>query len=136
MLLFIKVLAIKSLLCYTFGMKNDTKTSLTQEETSRYTNLITSLVNTAVLQTEGIANELNDGKRKSKESLFSLGSRNIHAYVVGMSVTVDVYINVVFGFSVPQVACDLQEKIIASIKENTPLTPNAVNVNVSNAIFL
>ena len=117
-------------------MKNDTKTSLTQEETSRYTNLIISLVNTAVLQTEGIANELSDGKRKTKKSLFSLGSRNIHVYVVGMDVTVDVYINVVFGFSVPQVACDLQEKIIHAIKENTPLTPSAVNVNVSNAIFL
>lgn len=117
-------------------MKKDIKDSLTQEESSRYTNLIISLVNTAVIQTEGIANELNEGKRKSKKSLFSLGSRNIHVYIDGMTVTVDVYINVIFGFSVPQVACELQEKIIHAIKENTPLVPGAINVNVSNAIFL
>lgn len=128
------VLALKMLLCYTFGMKKDIKESLTQEESSRYTNLVISLVNTAVIQTEGIANELNDGKRKTKR--FSLGSRNIHVYIDGITVTVDVYVNVIFGFSVPQVACELQEKIISAIKENTPLTPGAINVNVSNAIFL
>lgn len=117
-------------------MKKDIKKdTLTQEESSRYTNLVISLVNTAVIQTEGIANELNDGKRKAKR--FSpLGSRNIHVYIDGTTVTVDVYVNVVFGFSVPQVACDLQERIISAIKENTPLTPGAINVNVSNAIFL
>lgn len=117
-------------------MKKDIKDSLTQEETSRYTNLVTSLVNTAVIQTEGIAKELNDGKRKKSKRDFSLGSRNVHVYIGGMTVTVDVYINVIFGFSVPQVACELQEKIINAIKKNTPLTPGPVNVNVSNAIFL
>ncbi len=117
-------------------MKSVIKDSLTQEETSRYTNLVTSLVNTAMLNTEGIAKELHDGKRKKTKSGFSLGSRNVHVYIGGTTVTVDVYINVIFGFSVPHVACELQEKIISAIKENTPLTPGPINVNVSNAIFL
>ena len=117
-------------------MKNDAKGSLTQEEVSRYTNLITSLVNTAVIQTDGIAKELNDGQKKATKAAMKLGTRNIHVYIGQGIVTVDVYINVIFGFSVPQVACDLQEKIITAIKENTPLTPGEINVNVSNAIFL
>ena len=117
-------------------MKKDIKDSLPQDESSKYTNLVISLVNTAVDRTEGIAKELNDGKKKKKKAPFSLGSRNIHVYIGGMTVTVDVFINVIFGYSVPQVACELQEKIIEAIKENTPLTPGAINVNVSNAIFL
>ncbi len=121
---------------YFFRMKKYIKDSLTQEESVSYVNLITSLVNTAIIQTEGLANELNVGKKKKKKSPFSLDSRNVHVYIEGNTVTVDIYVNVIFGFSIPVVACELQEKVIAAIKENTPLIPGAINVNVSNSIFL
>ena len=110
------------------------KDSLTQENSSDYVNLIISLANTAITQTEGVA----QGAGKQKRGLRSRSSvrEGTHVYIGGTTVTVDVYVDVIFGYSVPQVACELQEKIIRAIKENTPLTPGAINVNVTNAIFL
>ncbi len=102
-------------------------------QTSDYTNLVKSLVDSALEQTEGVAKEImiRDKKTSRKKDAHIIRIRIEEQYV-----SIDVSVSVIFGYSIPQVSCELQEKIIESVKENTTLTPTTVNVNVTNAIFL
>lgn len=104
-------------------------TPLKQEEIANYTNVITSLVNSAILATEGAS----QGDIYSRNKL----PRNVGVFIDNKTkqVIIDAYIDVVFGYNVSQVACDLQEKIINSVKKNTPLTVKNVNINIINVIF-
>ncbi|MFW5780625.1 MAG: Asp23/Gls24 family envelope stress response protein, partial [Bacillota bacterium] len=83
--------------------------------------------------TEGVAKEL--GLVKYKFGLTSLKNRNIHVYIDENKVTIDLYINVVYGFSVPDVICVLQEKIKKAVESATKFEIVSINVNVSNVIF-
>ena len=93
-----------------------------------YSNIITSLVNSAVTHTEGVSADevfLTKSKRSS----------NVNLYFDENSISVDVYIDVIFGYNVSQVACALQEKIIGDITENTGLDVKNVNIIVNGVIF-
>ena len=101
------------------------------ESQDKYTNIITSLVNSAVMHTEGVyADEVFVSKAKK----FSTPT-NVTVIFNGNEITIDVYIDVVFGYNVPMVSCTLQEKIIHDITENTGLTVKTVNVIVNNVRF-
>lgn len=107
--------------------------SLSQVDVTRYTNMIISFVNTAIAQTEGVAREYD--VVKSKLGISTMNTKNIRVYIADDEVTIDVFINVLYGYSVPQVVCALQENIISLIKESTPLTINNINVNVNKVLF-
>lgn len=109
------------------------KESVNQEVNNRYANLITSIAGTALSQTEGVAKEL--GLVKYKFGFTSLKNRNIHVYIDENTVTIDLYINMVYGYSVPDVVCVLQEKIKKSVESATKFKVQSINVNVSNIIF-
>lgn len=96
-----------------------------------YVNIITSLVNAAVMHTEGVS---ADEVFLTKPRKFS-SPGNISLFFDGDKITLDVYIDVVFGYNVAQVACALQEKIINDITENTGLTVKNVNIIVNSVIF-
>ncbi|MBR1625279.1 MAG: Asp23/Gls24 family envelope stress response protein [Clostridia bacterium] len=101
------------------------------EPQEKYYNIITSLINSAVMHTEGVyADEVFASKRKK-----FLSSNNASVYFNGDEITIDVYIDVVFGYNVPTVSCALQEKIINDVTENTGLTVKNVNVVVNNVRF-
>ncbi len=110
------------------------KDSMSQEDITRYKNLIISFVNNAIIQTDGVAKELN--VTKSKLGIATMNTKNIHVYFVGSEVIIDIYINVIYGYSVPHVVYLIQDKIINSIKESTEFDVKSVNVNVSNVIFM
>jgi uncharacterized alkaline shock family protein YloU len=96
-----------------------------------YASIVTSLVNNDILHTEGIsADENNMSKTKKPQRESGVG-----IFIDEKNITVDVYINVIFGYSVSRVSCDLQEKIIKDVTENTDLTVKNVNVIVNNVIF-
>lgn len=109
------------------------KDSMNQEEILRNKNLITSFVNNAVVQTDGVAKQQNLMKGNTGTS--ALG-RNVQVYFFNNEVTVDLFISVLFGFSVPKVVCDVQERVITLIKENTSFKVKNINVNVTNVIFM
>lgn len=93
-----------------------------------YSNIITSLVNSAVTHTEGVS---ADEVFLSKTNKIS----NVNMYFDGNDLSLDVYIDVVFGYNVSQVACALQEKIIGDVTENTGLNVKNVNIVVNGVIF-
>ena len=112
-------------LCYTKHMK-------APNNQDHYTNILTSLVNAAVMHTEGVsADEVFLTKPKK---FFSASNVSIF-FEDNNKITLDVYIDVVFGYNVSQVACALQEKIINDITENTGLTVKNVNIIVNSVIF-
>lgn len=108
--------------------------SMSQEEINRNKNLIISFVNNAIIQVDGVAKELN--VIKSKFGISTMNTKNIHVYFMGNEVTIDIYINVIYGYSVPHVVFMVQDKIINSVKESTDFDVKSVNVNVSNVIFV
>ena len=109
------------------------KDSLNQQDVNRYTNMLLSFVNTAIAQTEGVSREYD--VVKSKLGVKTMNTKNIRVYILDDEVTLDVYINVIYGFAVPQVVCKLQENIINIIKESTPFKVKEVNVNVSGVLM-
>lgn len=108
--------------------------SISQVDITRYKNMIISFVNTAIAQTEGVAREYD--VIKSKFGMSTMNTKNIHVYFHENNVTIDVFINVLYGYAVPDVVCKLQENIINLVKESTPFKIKNINVNVSNIIFV
>lgn len=106
---------------------------ITQTDAVRYKKMIISFVNTAIAKTDGIVREYD--VVRSKFGVSTMNTKNIHVYILEDSVTVDVFINVLYGYAVPQVVCKLQENIINLIKESTPFKVKNVNVNVCDVIF-
>lgn len=106
---------------------------ITQTDAVRYKKMIISFVNTAIAKTDGIVREYD--VVRSKFGVSAMNTKNIHVYILEDSVTVDVFINVLYGYAVPQVVCKLQENIINLIKESTPFKVKNVNVNVCDVIF-
>ncbi|MCI5791183.1 MAG: Asp23/Gls24 family envelope stress response protein [Clostridiales bacterium] len=109
------------------------KDSISQEDINRYRKMIVSLVNTAIAQTDGVAREYDVVKKKFGTS--TMNTKNIHVYIYDNTVTIDIYINVLFGYPVPQVVCKLQENVLNLIKDSTTFYIKNINVNVSNVMF-
>ena len=104
----------------------------TPNNQENYTNIVPSLVNAAVMHTEGVS---SDEVLLTKPKRFFSPS-NVNLYFDEQNrITIDVYIDVVFGYNVAQVACALQEKIINDVTENTGLTVKNVNIIVNSVIF-
>ena len=96
-----------------------------------YTNIVTSLVNAAVMHTEGVSSD--EVLLTKPKKIYS--PSNVNMYFDENKITIDVYIDVVFGYNVAQVACALQEKIKNDVTENTGLTVKNVNIIVNSVIF-
>lgn len=109
------------------------KANMTQSEISRYAGIISSIVSASVAITEGVTRE--SGLSKNSFGLSTLKEKNIHVYIVEDRVTIDLFINVVFGYSVPEVICALQEKIKKEVELATNFRVESINVNVSNVVF-
>ncbi|MFA6866154.1 MAG: Asp23/Gls24 family envelope stress response protein [Clostridia bacterium] len=107
------------------------KDSNSQEKLSIYKNLIISFANNAVAQAEGVAKQNNFGQTRNNSD-----SNNVQIYFYNDEVTVDIFLAVVFGYSVPKVVCEVQENLIQSIKSSTPLKVKNINVNITNVIFM
>ena len=109
------------------------KGSLSQSDITRYTNIISSIASASVALTEGVTRE--SGLSKNSFGLSTLKEKNIHVYIVENRATIDLFINVVFGYSVPTVICALQEKIKKEVELATNFRVESINVNVSNVVF-
>ena len=96
-----------------------------------YNNIITALVNTAVMHTEGVSG----GDVLLTKPQKNTSANNVIIYFDDNKITIDVYIDVIFGYSVKEVACNLQEKIICDVKENTNIKVKNVNIIVNSVIF-
>lgn len=109
------------------------KETLKTQDVNRYTNMIVSFVNSAIAQTDGVSREYD--VVKSRFGVHTMNTKNIRVYILDNEVTLDVFIGVLYGYSVPEVVCKLQETIIHLVQESTPLTVKEINVNVTNVML-
>ena len=99
-------------------------------------NVILSIVKLASQEINGIASLSTNAFSVWKKMI----NRNYHRGVViefgeDDDVYVDVYVNVLFGYSVKDVAFRVQENIKSSIESMTDFKVASINVNVTGVVF-
>ena len=115
------------------------KQKLTQTEEGSLSykrNVVLSIVKLASQEISGIASLSNSGVSFVKKVL----NQNYHRGVIiefgeDDDVYVDVFVNVLFGYSVKDVAFRVQENIKSSIESMTEFKVAAINVNVMGVVF-
>lgn len=110
-------------------IKNNSKL----QNDSKSSGVIASIANNIIGKLSGVSKEI--GLVKYKFGLSALKDRNIYVYINEDEVSMDVYINVDFGQSIPEISCALQEKIKNEVEQATNYRVNKVNVFVENFNF-
>ena len=115
------------------------KQKLTQSEEGSLSykrNVVLSIVKLATQEISGIASLSNKGVSVVKKIL----NKSCHRGVIiefgeDDDVYVDVFVNVLFGYSVKDVSFRVQENIKSSIESMTEFKVAAINVNVIGVVF-
>lgn len=94
---------------------------------SMYIEVISSLASNAASNVVGVT-VLGSAKSSYKDGKFRV-------YINGDEVTIDVFVDIMHGFSVPDVAFQVQEAIKSEVESATKYKVKTVNVQVSNVIF-
>ena len=98
-------------------------------------NVVISIVSLATQEINGVASI----SRKSVSVIKSALSKNINrGIIVGFennTASIDVFVNVKFGYSVKDVAFRVQENIKSSIESMTDFKVEAINVHVIGVVF-
>ena len=99
-------------------------------------NVVLSIVNLATQEINGVASLDSTGLKLMKR-VFNKNYR--HGVLIEFGedddVYVDVYINVLFGYTVKDIAFRVQENIKSSIESMTDFKVAAINVNVTGVVF-
>lgn len=100
----------------------------------RYLNIIHSIAQNAINKVPGILSD--KGTSDSKLSGVSYRKkRNMNIYIDEGKIVIDIYLNVSYGYSVPEVACSVQETVKSEIEAATDFTVETININVSGVVF-
>lgn len=99
-------------------------------------NVVMSIVKLATQEISGIASLSNNSFSVLKRMFNSKYQRGVIIdFGEDDDVYVDVYVNVVFGYSVKDVAFRVQENIKSSIESMTDFKVASINVNVTGVVF-
>ncbi|HIU60244.1 MAG TPA: Asp23/Gls24 family envelope stress response protein [Candidatus Stercoripulliclostridium merdigallinarum] len=105
--------------------------SLKPQVVEQYSSLIASIANEAFRKVEGITME--EGVQKYRFGLRKLRNTNCHVYILDADeCIIDIFVNVDFGYSIPETVCQLQETIKNDVEEATKFKVKKVNVTVAN----
>lgn len=94
-----------------------------------YSEIITSLATTAAAQIEGVT-VLGGGDKKRK-----LQGSDVKVYEIKGKVCIDIFINVSYGYKIPDVVCSVQEKIKKDVEAATRYKIGKINVTVVSINF-
>ena len=115
---------------------NQLKTKSSEEGNVSYKrNVVLSIVNLAAQEINGVASLSSTAVSRIKRLFNKNYHRGVIIEFVDNAVYVDVFINVLFGFSVRDVAFRVQENIKSSIESMTDFKVEAINVNVTGVVF-
>ena len=98
-------------------------------------NVVLSIVNLATQEINGIAGLSVDGVNSFKKVFDKNYHKGVIIEFVENSVYVDVFVNVLFGYSVKDVAFRVQENVKSSIESMTDFKVEAINVHVMGVVF-
>ena len=97
--------------------------------------VVISIVSLATQEINGIASISRNAVSPIKSTLNKNVSRGIIVGFVDNQVTIDVFVNVKFGYSVRDVSFRVQENIKSSVESMTEYKVSAVNVHVVGVTF-
>jgi len=117
-------------------MAHTKKITLTDEGNVSYkSNVVRSIVNLATQEISGIAGISTQGV-KVKNKVFNKNYRKgVMIEFVDNSVYVDIFVNVLFGYSVKDVAFRVQENVKSSIESMTDFKAEQINIHVTGVVF-
>lgn len=103
------------------------------EADNRYESIIASIASVAAYQVQGIASLSNES---GKSKLFKGASKGVMVTTLGAGqVTIDINVNAYYGFKVPDLAYDLQNKIKEEVEKATNYKVKSINVSVVGVVF-
>jgi uncharacterized alkaline shock family protein YloU len=62
-------------------------------------------------------------------------SKGVRIQITGRNVTIDIYVNVYYGYRIPEVATALQNAVVSAVESMTGLAVDAVNIHVGGIVF-
>lgn len=93
--------------------------------------VVTIIAGLAATEVEGVSSMAGN---ITNELVSKLGKKNlakgVKVDVVGHIVTVDVALNIAYGYAIPDISAKVQDKIKTAIETMTGLEVNAVNVRI------
>ena len=113
---------------------NEEKTKI--GEVSIADEVVGSIAALAAMEVEGIDSMAGTitGELAGKLGVRSL-NKGVKAEVTGNSVYVDIALHVIYGYSIPKVSRQVQDKAIAAIENMTGLKVEEVNVHVAGVVL-
>lgn len=97
--------------------------------------VVAIIVGLAATEVDGVASMYGN---ITNELVSKLGMKNlakgVKAVLEGNEVSIDISLNVKFGFNIKDVSIKVQEKVKAAIENMTGLTVNLVNIRIANII--
>lgn len=102
----------------------------------RYADIISSLAATAIYNIEGVASlSSQSGKLISGSKYSSRSRKSIQVYIVDEVVTIDIFLNVYYGYKLPDLAYNIQETVKSEVAKGTHFKVDKVNINVLGVVF-
>lgn len=98
-------------------------------------NVVISIVSLATQEINGVASISRTAVSAIKSALSKNINRGIIVEFENNSASIDVYVNVKFGYSVKDVAFRVQENIKSSVESMTEFKVSSVNVHVVGVTF-
>ena len=95
--------------------------------------IVKSLTVMAVAQVEGVlyfAEDSIEGQEISRRS-----EKGVSVEVVRDKVVIDITVSILNGYSIPDLCCDIQQRVIQEVEKALPVKVSTVNVNIDGIIF-
>ncbi len=93
--------------------------------------VVTIIAGLAATEVDGVSSMAGN---ITNELVSKLGKKNlakgVKADIIDKSVTVDVALNIAYGYAIPDISAKVQEKVKTAIETMTGLEVNAVNVRI------
>lgn len=109
---------------------------MSENTETRYEKIISSIVGVTAYQIEGVASLSSDTDNKLTGRLFRSSGKGVLVDMLGGNkVNIDIFVNIYYGYKIPDLAYELQSKIISEVEKSTAYKVSAVNVNVVGVVF-
>lgn len=102
----------------------------------RYADIIASITAVAIFKIEGVASlSSQSGKLITGPNFSDRSRKSIQVYIVGDKVTIDIFLNVYYGYKLPDLSFNIQEKVKIEVAKATHFKVDKVNINVLGVVF-
>ncbi len=103
------------------------------EYDSRYESIITSIASVAAYKVDGVASLADDS---GKGKLFKSAGKSIDVTILkDRQAIIDISINAYYGYKMPDLAYDVQNKIKEEVEKATNYKVKSVNISILGVVF-